>query len=192
MERNDEEVCARVISVRQYNTDEIPYPLDKMKSIIEKVSEHFNPDYEVIDCKNFYGDDVILSYTLSGALMEFENTLMIINKKENNIIVNDKLVDDSIRFTIPYDDIKRIKNIIKNNDKLFNIKGIPIPPVLDGSMHEFYLSTKNNIISLVTWNLWYWLEEEEMPKEVKIIISIINEINKILMQYDLKIDIGDN
>ena len=118
VERNDEEVCARVISVRQYNIDEIPYPLDKTKSIIEKVSEHFNPDYEVIDCKYFYGDDVILSYTLSGALMEFENTLMIIDKKENNIIVNDKLAD-SIRVTIPYDDIKRIKNIMRYRARPF-------------------------------------------------------------------------
>ena len=192
VKRNDEEVCAKVISVKKYNLDELPYPLEKTKSIIKKVSEYFEPYDEIIDCKHFYGDDVILSYTLNDAWLQFIDGFMIIDKKENNIILNDRQNSDSIRFTIPYDDIKKVKDIIKNNNELFNIKDIPMPPVLDGTEHEFYFSTKSNMISLETWNLWYWVKEKELPKEVKIILSAVNEINNVLKQYDLKIDLGED
>lgn len=193
VKRNDEEVCAKVISVKKYNLDELPYPLEKTKFILKQVNEHYKPYDEIIECKHFYGEDVILSYTLNDAWMQFIDGFMIIDKKENNIVFNDPLNTESIKFTIPYEDIKNIKNVIKNNNEIFNIKDIPMPNVLDGTEHEFYFSTKKNMISFETWNLWYWLENlNETTKEIKLLLTVVAEINNILKPYDLKIDLKEN
>lgn len=192
VERNNNEVYAKVVSVKEYDLNDVPYPLDKTKFIKEIVNEESNLDLEIIECKHFYGDDVILSYTLNNAWGRFIDGFMIADKKEYNIVLNGPFATENMKFTIPYEEIKKIKDILNKNNSVFNIKDIPMPSVLDGTEHEFYFASKKNIISFEAFNLWYWLEEDDVPKDVKVILSVVKEINKILKPYDLKIDLGEN
>lgn len=169
VERCNEEVYGKVITIKEYALKDLPYPLEKIKFIIKKAN-------------------VIFSYSLKDAWYKDLASIVIIDEKENNILVSNNFLEEFFIQTISDDDITKIKDII-NNEELLNIDVLPPTPVWDGTFHVFNIGNKYNIR---TNNLWYWLKEENVEKQVKILLSVVNDINNILQKYSLDINLGED
>lgn len=116
--------------------------------------------------------------------------ILIVDSKEDNVILNPKL-EYPLKFSINYDDILKIKNIINNNPYLFKIKEVPIPEhILDGSRNEMIFWNGRVVNSFETCNLWYWNKENCKSRNVKTVLKIFNEIAEILKKYEIDLSLN--
>ena len=102
----------------------------------------------------------------------------------NNIVIykNGK----EYKYSIPYNEIKRIIEITRTNDELFHNSKIDFPPILDGSEHYIYISDTKRKIEITAFNLWYFLEEESTDMHTINLINYIKKIQQILYKNNIK------
>ncbi len=113
---------------------------------------------------------------------------------DNNVVINDE------KYTIPIDDIKKIKELL-NEPELYKKHKILHSPVLDGTIHNIsFIGDKK--IKIECNNLWYWVEEDsfneckednkEDIKYTKLVVDTINTIQDILYENNIDFYILDD
>ena len=113
--------------------------------------------------------------------------ILIRDAKKDNVILNPDL-DLPLVFSINYDDILKIRNLIKENKYLFKIRNVQGPDwICDGSIHELYFWNKEIFNEIETHNLDKWGTNECKYRNTKIVLKIVNEIARILEKYEIKI-----
>ena len=111
----------------------------------------------------------------------------IIDEMKDNICLNPDC-ELPLFFSIDYEDIKKIKNIISENEYVFKIKNVQSPDwILDGSRQELYFWNKEIFNKIETSNLDKWESHECKYRNTKIILKIVNEIAQILEKYEINL-----
>ena len=119
--------------------------------------------------------------------IECHEDILIRDSKKDNVILHPDL-ELPLVFSIDYEDILKIKNIINENEYLFRIRNVQGPDwILDGSTHELYFWNKEFFNKIETYNLTKWESHECKYRNTKIILKIFDEISKILDKYEIKI-----
>ena len=104
----------------------------------------------------------------------------ILNQEEKNVISNNHT------YTIPYEDIKAIIELTKNNDLLFKDELVECPPIMDGSETTIFISDLNRSKEIYAPNLWYFEENEPEKEYTKNLVNYIKEVNKVLNKNNIK------
>ena len=119
--------------------------------------------------------------------MECHEDILIRESREDNVILNSD-TDSPLVFSIDYEDILKIKNIINKNEYLFRIRNVQGPDwILDGSTHELYFWNNEIFNKIETHNLTKWDSNECKYRNTKIILKIVNEIAEILEKYEINL-----
>lgn len=119
---------------------------------------------------------------------EHEEDVLIIDSKKDNVILNPES-EFCFKFSIPYEDIQRIKNIIKENPYILKMKDVPMPEyILDGTYNEFIIWDERKFNYIETWNLGKW-DDNCSSRNVKNLIKIFNKIAEILRKYEIQISL---
>ncbi len=116
------------------------------------------------------------------------------NLKKDGIEVKDSNINNIViykngkecKYSIPYNEIKRIIEITRTNDELFHNSEIDFPSILDGSEHYIYISDTKRKIEITAFNLWYFLEEKSSDKHTINLINYIKKIQQILYENNIK------
>ena len=69
---------------------------------------------------------------------------------------------------------------------LFEIKDIPMSPVLDGVENNFYFKYKRKKKRLTTFNIDYYYGQDDIPNEAKIVIDFLIELFDLLRKNNIK------
>lgn len=175
--------------------------------IIEEESDNFNFDEEQsvgVDEKysNMKNElnrkyKIIFKHSLSDAWHLPIREFYILDDNDNNIYIYDNENDEESRFTISYENIKKIKMIMNDINGLFSKEETLSPPILDGTIHDIYYANENNFAEVKCFNLWFWLDEnnfkmedaEDMTERVrctKDLITFIKELQLILSDNDIE------
>ena len=93
----------------------------------------------------------------------------------------------TLTFSIDYEDILKIKQILEERKYLFKIKKVQGPLVLDGSKH--YVGFWNNGFAneIETDNLDKWDLNNCNYRNTKYLLKVIDEISEILKKYSIKL-----
>ena len=123
---------------------------------IDKIDEYEKPFIEKRSTLN-KKHKIILKHNLKDAWEQPIDEFYIIDSDKDNILIIKH--GKKYSYSIPKEDLESIKKLL-SNDTLFKKRDIVIPPVLDGTSHEIYLSNGHDDIEIECLNLWYWLEKE--------------------------------
>ena len=129
--------------------------------------------------------NIIYIQELCDAWGKLFSKIVISDEETDNVIVNDN------RYSISYDDINEIKELLKNEDLSLNGEIVP-SPVLDGNLYRISYGNKD----IACYNLWYWKDEEPFAKSdivtendvklTKAVIDLINKIQVILKKNNIR------
>lgn len=144
---------------------------------------------------------ILFKHELSDAWQEPINKILVLDKKENNIIITHGYFDYYKEYTIPIEDINKFKELLMN-ETIYKRTEVLFPPILDGSSHQLYFSNMNDSVEIECYNIWYWngndkldkikVDEKVSQNEIdytKTIIKIINELQKLLDKNKIKFTI---
>ena len=144
---------------------------------------------------------VLFKHELSDAWMVPINKIIVLDKKDKNIIITYGYHDNYKEYSISADDIKSFKSLLMNK-KLYSDSEILFPPILDGASHQLYFSNFDDSIEKDCYNIWYWngndllnkmKGDEKTPQSsidyTKMIIKIINQLQSILDKNNIKFTI---
>lgn len=130
--------------------------------------------------------------------------------KENNVIVDEdiliadmNIINNVANYTIPINDIKKIKMILSDST-IYAHTEILDAPILDGSQHDLYFSDLDKHIETECYNLWFWLDEKEFDDDLilmgktkekieytRLVIDVISKLQNILNQNNINFHIID-
>ena len=89
------------------------------------------------------------------------------------------------RYTLDQSVIKQIKTIIKSNSKLFTIKEVEFPFVLDGFGNEFFFRCEDKSVRLDASNISSWYDTRihgKTPVKAKLVLNVYEKIKEILTE----------
>ena len=143
-------------------------------------------------------DNRVFEYSLSCGFRIFGQGVTVYDRSEDNVVCNDGKLAARVPgccgpktdFSLPLDTIEKIKDIIRENEVVFEIDkyGIESSTVLDGVDNEFYFCVDDNKVSLRASNMWIFLEPNyrdyvrEEPVNAKLVLKVFREIKKILIE----------
>lgn len=150
---------------------------------------HNQQQKEISKLNNRY--NIIFIYELLSAWLELEEKIVIIDAEKDNVVIIDSSQNVFMYYTIGYEDIKKIKNIMSNYEIIFEDINIMSPPVLDGTQHRIYISNKFKYKFISCANIWYWfnninlnseyiLSSEKEKEYTKKCVEFLKEIQLIL------------
>lgn len=85
--------------------------------------------------------------------------------------------------------IARIKDVYKENPKIFEIEEIDSPPIYDGCGDKYIFSDGKRENMLEADNTWYYEEHREKGSEdTRIVINVIQNIRDILCDVGIERD----
>ena len=115
-----------------------------------------------------------------------DKDILIIDSKKENVILNSEYVG-IITFSIDYEDILKIKQILEERKYIFRIKKAQSPLILDGSKQ--YVSFWNDGLAneIETDNLDKWDLNNCNYRNTKYLLKVIDEISEILKKYSIKL-----
>ena len=115
-----------------------------------------------------------------------DKDILIIDSKKENVILNAEYIG-TLTFSIDYEDVLKIKQILEERKYLFKIKKVQGPLVLDGSKH--YVGFWNNGFAneIETDNLDKWDLNNCNYRNTKYLLKVIDEISEILKKYSIKL-----
>ena len=118
-----------------------------------------------------------------------EEDVLILDSKKDNVILNPES-EFCFKFSLPYEEIQKIKNILKENPYLLKMKNVPMPDnILDGTCHEFIIWDNRKLNYIETWNLWGWNKENCTSRNIKILLKVFDEIALILKKYEIQLSL---
>lgn len=142
-------------------------------------------------------DNRVFEYSLSCGFSIICQGVTVYDRPEDNVVCKDGKLDvrapgtsgPQMNFSLPMEAIEKIKDIIRENEAVFEIDkdGIEMPTVLDGVDHDFYFCLDGKKADLRASNLWIFLEPNyrdyvgEEPVNAQLILKIFEEIKKNLL-----------
>ena len=158
-----------------------------------------NDTYQMIDEKvkaemeyedHYQGDDKIFEYRLANAWLFPIVSLCVYDRIEENVkcIVwyatgAPEGLPLNMNYSIDKKAIDRIVSIIGGNQKLFELKEVEHPIVLDGFLNDLYFRYDGKSVNIDASNIGAWSEPDltgKPPANVRLLIGVFNEIKKIL------------
>lgn len=141
---------------------------------------------------------ILFKHELCDAWLRPINKILVLDKKENNVIITHGYFDYYKEYTITIDDINKFKELLMN-ETIYKRTEVLSSPILDGSSHQLYISNLNDSIEINCYNIWYWngknildkinADEKISQNEIdytKMIIKIINQLQSILDKNKIK------
>ena len=117
--------------------------------------------------------------------MECDKDILVIDEPQNNVCLNPDC-ELPLYFSIDYEDVKKIKDIIEENEYVFKIKNVQGPDwILDGLRQEIFFWNKDIVNKIETNNLDKWGDNNCKYRNTKYLLKIINEISKIFEKYEI-------
>lgn len=175
------ESLATVIDVNTFSYSEVPYPIEKTKKIISIID---NTPYERLE---FPEKDILINYKLLSDYLELFWEITILDRSENNLIINDDRNKRNYIFTVSNDDVNDLKNVLLQNKKILKVKSLPSQRIFDGTIHEFFFRIGNDIKKIGADNLPDYKNMIVKSQSIKLVFKIIYGIDKILSKYKVHI-----
>lgn len=134
---------------------------------------------------------MLFRYETQGAYhynYELPSLIAIYNRDINNLELSNYHGIDQI-ITIDVIDMDKIFHLLMNEKKLYDIKGLPSTPVLDGVQEKFFFSNGLKKVELITFNTNYYfdLKKEDVPDDVYVVLDLFYKIAEILKKYNVKL-----
>lgn len=130
-----------------------------------------------------YPNDIIFEYKVSSAWGEPIFRLSISNDKDLNLELL-SFDENGIDF-IGKISVEQIEKLYEKYINLFEIKDIPMSPVLDGVENNFYFKYKRKKKRLITFNIDYYYGQKDAPQEAKIVIDFLIELFNLLKENNI-------
>ena len=131
-----------------------------------------------------YPHDIIFEYKVNSAWGEPIFRLTISKAKDFNVEYSS--FDENGIEGIGTISNEQINELLEKYIELFEIKEIPMPPVLDGVENNFYFKYKRKKQRLTTFNIDYYYEQQNAPEESKLVIEFLKELFDLLKKNKIK------
>lgn len=131
-----------------------------------------------------YPHDIIFEYKVNSAWGEPIFRLTI--TKENDFNVEFSSFDEKSIEGIGTISNEQLNELLEKYIDLFEIKDIPMSPVLDGVENNFYFKYKRKKKRLTTFNIDYYYGQDDIPNEAKIVIDFLIELFNLLRKNNIK------
>lgn len=140
-----------------------------------------------IQAKEIFEKKIFRFIELDAWGIECDKDILVIDEMKDNICLNPDC-ELPMFFSIDYEDIKKIKDIIAEHEYIFKIKNVQSPDwILDGSRQEIFFWNKDIINKIETNNLERWEDNDCKYRNTKYLLKIINDISKILSKYEIRL-----
>ncbi len=125
--------------------------------------------------------NIIFTYTLCDAWFHRIRRITVCASEKNNIICLDE--DKKCKYTIPKEDIIKIKEIVKKYYCIFDSEDfmVEFSPVLDGTINEFIFKNGIKKCGMFAYNLWYYENNYDEAPNAALLLAAFNSIAEILI-----------
>lgn len=134
-------------------------------------------------------ENVLFYYSLKDAWNCSIQNILLVNKDVDNLFyVGEE--NEINKVTISKEDLNKVVDIISNSG-ILKIKKFKEPFVFDGYFNDFYFSNLEYSNEIGTSNLSYYIDDDNAPKEAKLLISLFYEIASILKKYNIEFNLEE-